>query len=592
MSDRRHTRSTVKRVWCLLTPNERRAATALLGLMLIGMVLETLGIGLVIPAVALMIQGDLLARYPVADPILRSLGYPSRERLVLACLLILVVVAAVKALFLALLTWRQARFVFGIHRDLTQRLFIGYLRQPYVFHLQTNSAHLINTAISETSVFAHSGLTPGLSILTESCVLIGVSALLLVVEPVGSLLVATTLAVGVAAFSSLTRDRVSSWGKKRQLHDKWRYQYLQEGLGGAKEVKVLGREDEFLARYLVHGTASARSGERQTVMQQLPKLFLELFAVVGLAGLVLIMIWRGRPLESVLPTLGLFAAAAFRLMPSVSRLLGAVQNVRFSKPAIDTLYEEMRLLEGTPVPEAGGTMPFKRALSLDHVSFQYPTSDAFALRSICLVIPQGSSVGFVGPSGAGKSTLVDIILGLFTPTEGTVSVDGVDVHTNLRGWQDQIGYVPQVIFLSDDTLRRNVAFGLPDNQIEEADVERAVRAAQLDRLVSELPSGLDTLVGERGVRLSGGERQRIGIARALYHSPSVLVLDEATSSLDTDTESGVMDSVRALKEDRTLIIVAHRLSTVAHCDILFRLERGELTEEETAVVLERESGPR
>jgi ABC-type multidrug transport system fused ATPase/permease subunit len=202
-------------------------------------------------------------------------------------------------------------------------------------------------------------------------------------------------------------------------------------------------------------------------------------------------------------------------------------------------------------------------------------------------------VGFVGPSGAGKSTLVDIILGLFTPTEGSVSVDGVDIQTNLRGWQDQIGYVAQVIFLSDDTLRRNVAFGLPDNQIDEAAVERAVRAAQLDQLVRGLPNGLDTLVGERGVRLSGGERQRIGIARALYHDPSVLVLDEATSSLDTDTERGVMDSVRALKGDRTLIVVAHRPSTVEHCDILFRLERGELTEgRETAAASEREGRTR
>lgn len=579
-------------MWYLLTPHQRRAATALLGLMLIGMVLETLGIGLIIPAIGVMAQVDMVVRYPAAEPILRSLGYPSRERLAIACMVILVVVAAVRALFLALLTWRQARFVSGTHLDLAQRFFVGYLRQPYAFHLRRNSAQLILTINSETSVFANVGLMPGLLLLTETFVLIGISTLLFVVEPIGSILVTTALAVGIGAFSILTRDRVLLWGQERQLHDRFRSQYLQEGLGGAKEVKVLGREGEFLARYLVHGTESARSGERQAVMQQMPRLFLELFAVVGLAGLVLIMIWRGRPLDAVLPTLGLFAAAAFRLMPSVNRLLSAVQNVRYSRPVIDTLYEEMRLIEDTLEPQPGEMMPFKRALVLDQVSFRYPSSEALALRSISLSIPQGSSAGFVGMSGAGKSTLVDIILGLLTPTHGNVRVDGADIQTNLRGWQDQMGYVPQAIFLSDDTLRRNVAFGLPDTEIEEAAVERAVCAAQLDPFVSELPDGLDTVVGERGVRLSGGQRQRVGIARALYHNPSVLVLDEATSSLDTETERGVMDSVRALKGDRTLIIVAHRLTTVEHCDFLFRLERGELTEGgETAVILGRASDP-
>ena len=298
------------------------------------------------------------------------------------------------------------------------------------------------------------------------------------------------------------------------------------------------------------------------------------------------MIWRGKPLEALLPTLGLFTAAAFRLMPSVNRVLAGFQSLRFTLPVVDTLHSEFRLFNATIAPKHGQPLPFKHALTLHQVSFQYPSTEAQALRGVSLTIPLGASVGFIGGSGAGKSTLVDIILGLLTPVSGTVKVDGIDIQTNLRGWQDQIGYVPQSIYLTDDTLRRNVAFGLPADQIDEAAVWRAIQAAQLEQFVNDLPQGLDTPVGEHGIRLSGGQRQRIGIARALYHDPRIMVLDEATSSLDTATEREVMEAVRALQGNKTLLIVAHRLSTTEHCGRLFRLEQGRLVEEgETSVVL-------
>jgi ABC-type multidrug transport system fused ATPase/permease subunit len=311
----------------------------------------------------------------------------------------------------------------------------------------------------------------------------------------------------------------------------------------------------------------------------LPRLWLELLAVTGLAALVLAMIGQGKPLDALLPTLGLFAAAAFRLMPSVNRILTSLHSLRFSLPVIDTIYNEFRLLGATMAPQRGERLSFDSGLALDQVKFRYPAAEALALRGVSLAIQPGTSVGFIGGSGAGKSTLVDIILGLLVPASGSVTIDGVDIQTNLRGWQDQIGYVPQSIFLTDDTLRRNVAFGLPADQIDEAAVLRAIRAAQLEQFVNDLPQGLDTIVGERGVRLSGGQRQRIGIARALYHDPPVLVLDEATSSLDTTTERGVMEAVRALHGKKTLLIVAHRLTTVEHCDRLFRLERGRVVQE-------------
>ena len=557
----------------------------MLGLMLIGMVLETLGIGMVIPVLALMTQGDLITKYPVLEPWLNGLGNLSQELLIIYGMLTLGGVYTVRVLFLGFLAWQQMRFVYGVQADLSQRLFIGYLRQHYTFHLQRNSAQLIRNVINETTLFSLTGLRYGMMLLTELLVLLGISVLLLIVEPLGALLVVVTLGLAGWIFSRLTRSHILRWGEKRQHHEGLRIQCLQEGLGGVKDVKLLGRECDFIAQYQSHNVGSAKVGERQATLQALPRLWLELLAVIGLVTLVLVMIGQGKSMEGLLPTLGLFAAAAFRLMPSVNRVLGAIQGVRYALPVIDTLHSEILFLDETKPPRHGQPLSLKNELAIDHVSFQYPSAKALALDEVSLSISQGSSVGFIGGSGAGKSTLVDIILGLLTPISGAVKIDGTDIQTSLRSWQDKIGYVPQSIFLTDDTLRRNVAFGLHNDQIDEAAVWSAIRAAQLEQFVNDLPQGLDTQVGERGVRLSGGQRQRIGIARALYHSPSVLVLDEATSSLDTYTERGVMDAVRALKGDKTLLIVAHRLSTVEHCDRIFRLEQGRLREEDVAVAV-------
>jgi ABC-type multidrug transport system fused ATPase/permease subunit len=577
--------STAQKLWHLLTPSQRRAAIVLLGLMLIGMVLETLGIGLVVPALALMRQSDLGARYPSLAPWLIRLGNPSHEQLVVAGMLVLVGVYAVKALFLSLLAWRQAHFVFGFQISLSQRLFAGYLRQPYTFHLQRNSAQLLRNAIGQVGeIVTVSG--QGLLLVTETLVLLGISALLLSVEPLGAVLVFGTFGLAGWGFHRLTRRHILRWGEARQLHEGLRIQHFQQGLGGAKDVKLLGRESEFLALYQLHNVGSARVGERQYTVQALPRLFLELLAVTGLAALVLVMIGQGKPVETLVPTLGLLAAAAFRFMPSANRIIGAVQSVRYAVPVINSLYDELRLADAAPAPQHSEPLPFRSALTLDQVSFRYPSADALVLRGISLSIPRGASVGFIGASGAGKSTLVDVILGLLGPASGRVEVDGIDIQAHLRGWQDQIGYVPQSVYLTDDTLRRNVAFGLPDEKIDEAAVWRALHSAQLVEFVNDLPGGLDTVVGERGIRLSGGQRQRIGIARALYHDPPVLVLDEATSSVDTATERGIMDAVRALHGEKTILVVAHRTSTVEHCDRLFCLYRGRVVNEgEAAMVL-------
>jgi ABC-type multidrug transport system fused ATPase/permease subunit len=556
---------------------ERRDAIVLLGLMFVGMVLETLGVGVVIPALAFMTQADLPTRYPTLGRWMSAFGGGmTREKLVVGGMLVLVAVYTIKAAFLSFLAWRQMKFVYDLQAQVSQRLFAAYLHQPYSFHIQRNSAQLIRNALGEVHLLAQNGVMQAITLLAEAMVVLGIFALLLYVEPIGALVCVSTLAFAGWGFYYLTRNQMLHWGEARHRHEGMRIQHLQQGLGGVKDVQLLGREKEFIAQYRSHTQGFARVGRLQNTLQQLPRLGLELLAVVALAGLVIAMIGQHRPLEALLPTIGVFAAAAFRVMPSANRIMTALQITRHTLPVVDTLSEEMKALSPPVSVERGAPLPFRRALTLHDVQFQYPAAETAALRGIDLKIAAGATVGFIGGSGAGKSTLVDVILGLLTPQHGSVRVDGVDVRTNLRGWQDNIGYVPQNIYLTDDTLRRNIAFGLADAEIDELAVQRALRAAQLEQFIAELPRGLETFVGERGVRLSGGQLQRIGIARALYHDPPVLVLDEATSALDTITEREVMDAVRALHGRKTVIIVAHRVTTVEHCDRLYRLEAGKI----------------
>lgn len=576
------------KIYSLHTPAERRRGLLLLALMTIGMLLETLSIGLVIPAITLMMQGDIVERYPGIAPVLSLLGKPTQAGLISAAMLGLVAVYLVKNIFLAFLIWRQTHFSFDVQANISQRLFTIYLRQPYTFHLQRNSAELLHNVTGEVGLFTMV-ITSALLLITELLVLVGIAVLLLLVEPLGAVIVFVVLGSAALGFHKMTRERISRWGVERQLHDGMRVQHLQQGLGGAKDVKLLGREKDFLAQFHAHTIKSARVWKLQGTLQHLPRLIFELLGVMGLVILVLCMLSQGYNMTSIVPTLGLFAAAAFRLMPSVNRVLFSVQALRYRLPVVNKLYEELNLISPEPAnQQTSDSEVFKNELCLIDVTYHYPASTLLALDGISINIRNGESVGFIGASGSGKSTMVDVILGLLAPSAGRVEVDGHDIQQRLRQWQDQIGYVPQSIYLTDDTLRRNVAFGLSNEQIDDLAVQRAIKAAQLEDYVSTLPIGLETVVGERGVRLSGGQRQRIGIARALYHDPPILVLDEATSSLDGITEKGVMEAVTALKGSKTIIVVAHRLSTVANCDRLFVLERGRLVEKgETSQVLEK-----
>lgn len=579
--------SVASNIYRILNRSERKRALVVMVLMLIGVLFETFSIGLVIPALAMLTQqgsvsgmGFLQSYLPHAPDAMQM------QQMVQWGVLALTAVYIAKALFLSGSVWWQTRFAFSVQTRVSRQLLAAYLSKPYIFHLQNNSAQMIFNATTGVNLFAGS-ILHGMALITEIAVVAAITILLLCVEPAGTLVVVGSLGGIAGLLHLITGQRNVRWGVRYQFHEGMRIQHIQQGLGGVKEIILSGRASSFLARYSEHNLGAANMACNQNVVQQMPRLALEALAVVALSVLVLMMLAQGKPLSSIVPTIGLFATAAFRLMPSANRILLALQTMKYEKSAVETLHHE---IQGAAVVTLPGLMdsdanrnafPLRHSIAIEDLSFSYPDSEAAALARIDLVILKGSTVGFIGSSGSGKSTLLDLLLGLHKPNAGKVLLDGEDIQNNMPAWQRQIGYVPQTIYLTDESLRENVAFGVAVENIDDEAVQRALAAAQLAEFVSSLPAGLDSLVGERGVRLSGGQRQRIGIARALYNDAQILVLDEATSALDTDTEAEVMQAIQALHGQKTILMVAHRLSTMQQCDYIYRLEMGRVVAQGT-----------
>lgn len=575
-----------KNLFYLFTTKEKWQVAGLFILILIGAGFETLGVGLVLPFIALLENPQQVKETEVLRWVYQTVGEPEMRQFLIGAGLGFIGVYLLKNTYLTVLTYLQCRFTYDKQIELCSRLFRAYLYSSYTFHLQRNTAQLIRNLTVETIIFFNNILNPGLLAITEITILVCITLFLVVVEPVASLAAAGGIGLATMIFYRLVRLKLSELGKARQYHQGQLIQTINQGLGGVKEAKVLGREQLFIDEYQRHNICSGRALQFSRVVSQLPRFFIESIAIIGLMLIVVSVLAQGRSLNAVLPTLSLFAAAAFRLMPSINRILITVTQMRFSSHSVYVLYHDLMELKAveeksnrvnesrTGVRQQG----LKTAIALRDVVYQYPGASDASLRGISLTIPKGTSVGFVGSSGAGKTTIVDVILGLLPPTEGQVLVDDRDIYQDLPSWQRLIGYIPQSIYLCDDTLRNNIAFGIPADEINEDWIESAVESAQLTELVKSLPQGLDTLVGERGVRLSGGQRQRVGIARALYHNPEVLVMDEATAALDNQTEAGVMEAVEKLSGEKTLIMIAHRLSTVKNCDRLYFMNQGQIVD--------------
>jgi ATP-binding cassette, subfamily B, bacterial PglK len=560
--------------WQILTPAQKRSALGLLLLMLVSTLFEMLGIGVLLPGLSILSGAKASQEQGWQRAVLEALGRPTRMQVIAWGALGLLVLYFTKAAVVLCTSYRQARFVRQLDKSLCERLFRLYLTQPWEAHLRRNSAEMIRNITTVAGIADACSST--LNALAEAMILAGVGAVLLWLDPIGTLVVGSLAAVSTWTLDRVFKKRSRRWGELRHDFHGRLTKTVHQGLGGVKDVKMRGSEDYFSRQFSAHAAMVAAVSERQSFAFVVPRLWHELVGVAAISLLTFVLMWQGKPIEEFIPTLGVFAAAGFRMLPAVNRFSTALQLMNYWGSSVDTVASELSREREAASTAVVAPLSFHDRIAFDRVGFTYEGASTAALEGIDLVIPHGASVGIVGASGAGKSTLVDVMLGLLSPDRGKVLIDGHELAGRERGWQRAVGYVPQTIYLCDDTIRANVAFGIEESQIDDAAVARAISAAQLDEFVASLPDGLATFVGERGVRLSGGQRQRIGIARALYHDPQLLVLDEATSALDTDTEQGVMDAVESLHGAKTLVIVAHRLTTVAHCDVLYRLEKGRI----------------
>ena len=540
-------------------------------LVIIGAGFEVLSIGFIFPAIT-MLTTPTNSGTELWVRIIGYFGITTNSQIIVVSIACMVFLFIVKAAYLAFLAFAQSRFVYAVKADVAQRLFCTYIRRSYEFHLQTNSSELVNNVINESGQFVIRVLIPGMVTITEFFMMAAIIGLLLYVEPLGAVALFIATALVIKALQMAAKSRLSIWGNLRNQLDSNKLKCVQEALGAIREIKLMGLENIFLSRFMGANGLSARIEGNELVIQQLPRYLLETIGIFGLSILILCLLLRYQEPASIVPILALFSAASFRIISSAYRVISSLYALKFSQPVIHLLYTDLN-----NAPEVTdnhvNSLTFQLNICLQDVSFNYDNSDNKIISKANLCINKGDCIGVIGASGSGKSTLIDIFSGLLRPTNGAVLVDGKDIQLNLRQWQDKIGYVPQNIFLIDDSIKNNITFGNPD-PIDRIKIEEALKSAQLEEFVHTLPDGWDTLVGERGARLSGGQRQRIGIARALYRNAQLIILDEATSALDVATEKEVLNSIEALKGSTTMIIIAHRLSTLKDCNKIYRIKDG------------------
>jgi ABC-type multidrug transport system fused ATPase/permease subunit len=578
-------RDNYRKIRDLLAPRERRNAVLLFGMMLVMGFLEVLGVASVMPFIAVVANPDIVESNEYLNAAYTGLGFSSKDNFLLFLgggVFVLVVGSLV---FKALTHWAMARFTHMRTYTLSSRLLRSYLGRPYSFFLNRHSSDLGKSVLSEVGQVISNALMPAINLLAHSIVTIFLVTLVVVVDPLVAIIAVLALGGTYGLIYVVLRGYIGRLGAERVKANKERFQIAQEALGGIKDVKVLGLENGYIRSFDNPASRFAQVQASNQIINQLPQFAMQGFVFGGMLVLLLVLLKKeGGELANVLPLIALYAFVGMRLMPALQQVFGAFAKLRFGQPALEALHRDLVESEQAGAPPIAGVrfkthkvLPLKESIALDGIVYTYPQADKPALNNLSLIIPARSTVGFVGSTGAGKTTAVDLILGLLEPQQGHLKIDGQPVSgKGLRAWQRNIGYVPQSIFLTDDSVAANIAFGVPLSKIDQIAVERAARIAELhDFVINEMPQGYATLVGERGVRLSGGQRQRIGIARALYHDPEVLVLDEATSALDNLTEKAVMDAVHNLGHRKTIIIIAHRISTVKECDSIFLLEDGE-----------------
>lgn len=570
-----------KKLSYIFSKRDKYKIALLLCIMVAGSFLELLGVAVFQPFVNIIMMPDSIQENPYLARIYQMFGCSTTESFLTVVALGIIVIYVVKNVYLWVEQNLIMKFTYGMQQKLSTRLLTTYLSEPYTFHLNKNIAELQRSMQEDTGLFTQV-LMHTLQLVAEVVVCIVLGVYLFTVSNSITVVIVGLLILCVVLFTKITKRFTEQLGKEAQVYKGKLYQWVNQSLGGVKEVKVLNREEFFVSSYKKYYGLYIKGVRINRLLSITPKYMVEAVCMTGLLIAIIIKLNFGHgELENFIPQLATFAVAAFRLLPSVGRINEHVNNILYAVPSVDLIYGDLKGIEDyqeSKGEEEGKEWSFEHGITAKHITYAYPNTDTNVLEDANCIIPKGKTVAFIGSSGAGKTTMADIILGLLAPQRGKILVDNIDVFKNLTMWHHQIGYIPQVIYLSDDTIRNNIAFGIHEDQIDEEAVRTALKKAQLAEFVDTLPDGLDTIVGDRGVRLSGGQRQRIGIARALYHDPEILVLDEATSALDNETETAVMEAIESLQGSKTMIIIAHRLTTIQNADIIYEVGDGKVTE--------------
>ncbi len=574
--------STIAKFRIVLNRRQKRNLIILFLITIVGTCFEVLGVAMMLPLVSTILEPDIIEKNETIAEICCFFGLRSYRTFAILCIAALILIFVIKDLFLILQNYAQTRFLCNNRFALQKKMFDAIIAKPYETFLNLSSSEIIKIVQSDTTQVFNL-LSNILIMASESIVALGIVATILFIDYKMTMFVALMMGIIMFFITRISRPIVTKEGAIFQKNVIENNKWLIQAIGGIKEVKVMNKETFFENRYELTGSKVAKSELIYNVSNGVPRLVIEMVAVCTMLGLVGIELFLGKDITVLVPTLGAFAMAALKLMPSANRIVSTANCISYNMPALDSLIKQLRMLESETILQNDNdaasvysSINLLGEIELKDISYAYPNSNRNVLDKISLKIERGKTIGIIGASGSGKTTLVDVLLGLLSPQEGGIYVDDVCLPNDKKIWTENIGYIPQTIFLTDESLTANVAFGVNPDEIDRDRVNAALRDAQLESVASDLPLGIDTPIGERGIRLSGGQRQRIGIARALYNNPDILIFDEATSSLDNDTEREVMNAINSLHGRKTIVIIAHRLQTIENCDCLYEVKNGKV----------------
>lgn len=566
----------------LMSPSDRKQAYAVLLVTFFSALIDVLGVASILPFMAIAAKPAVIHSNHWISSLYANLGFVSENRFLFFTGVVFFLLLVFSNVLSAFSSWLQYRFAFALEQRISERILASYLAQSYAFFLKANSAVLLKNILNDPMQLVGSFILPALQLVAKAVVALLIVMLLMLVDPILALCVAFALGTMYTIAYILIRRRLAYNGMRSTLANASIHKIANQAISGVKEIMLLGKGGRFVKSYSEQANLNTSSKITGYTLSLLPKYFIETMAFGGMLLILVYLIGVKKDVSSAMPLMALYALAGYRMLPAIQAVFHSFSQLRYNQPLLQSVLENYPKSLPSVEDESGNTLSFESNIQVDRLRFQYPDTCQPAINGLSMMICANTSVAFVGHTGSGKSTLVDIILGFLDPQEGGVRVDGVPLNSaNMAAWRKNVGYVPQQIYLSDDSVASNIAFGCTEKEINMPMVKDAAISANLHEFVQSLPDGYQTIVGDRGVRLSGGQRQRIGIARALYNKPKVLVMDEATSALDGITEKVIIDTIQSLSHKLTIIMVAHRLTTVKECDVIYLLENGNIIQQGT-----------